>query len=1628
MNQWEQVYTSDLSVIGKDDVDFQAAIKNSFEPDELRARTANMAYFRAGGPKDITDDQMETTWPTLRQGIAKAHGYDQPVDTDVQLFSVIGQHYQKERAKTQERQKFAMQLHDAAAAGSDMPVSPDGGILSTSADMLHQWQEMQKSAKRMKPLVEELAGYGEAATPEERVAKGFRLSAGMTGDLAEQLAGYSPLDRAMFFKMAQKLVPADTTGGQPTVGKKLERGLIRSVSDILTASGVSELQRRSTELAKEGDFYVNADGEVASKEQAMVRSGLLYERSWKPATPEQVGAARSQVKMQTDAATLRAQIEQVFNQNVDPATLDNWVLDALAEAPAQAGYLAMGMIPVAGPLLMLESIRGQRTKEFLAQGIPMDQAVGMATTSAFIEAPMDWFSSKLLFGKTPGFLKMAGAKSVPLRVAANVGENLALQFGQEVAQDATPLVIQSVFNRLGVSEVPEVTAEQMKAYAQNLPATALTLLPLSLIGGGVASFREMDFAKQYLGNEMLLQAAGASPEAAANIARMSVEDPGKASAALMQAMPSFDPNAETAVAARAQVDSLVTADDEAYGAPLATANEPTTTVQRTMEGNVTRRAAIQSVENVLRVLGSQAPIRYGKMGPKGKNAAGYFLTKQNLVRIRQAEDVRTIAHEIGHAFEWIKFGGDMEGSQVLPSAALQELTTLGHNLYGNQIPAAGYVREGLAEFFMLQVSDPQKAEAMAPEFSKWLRQDIAQSPVLAQAMQTAQQNMTLWHRQGGVARVSGSIAKRKGAATRWSEKMVEDHRRFEDNWLDRFAVLREFGEKARRQNIQVPTSEDPYEVITARNMTADDTVRFMSEQGMVDFYHNRTGAKPLTDALKLVEGKTDEFMVYLYARRALRLWDDPAGGRDPGISREDAAEVVKEFDSPAFQEAARIVYAWNSGVLYYAAESSADFAKIVEKIREREKFVGDYIPLMRVFEDVRSASRAMGKGVKGRALVSRLKGSGRTIKNPFESMLAQAADIVGKAHMKHVFDLMLGLTERTADLGHLITKVSPDMMATHPNAREAYDQIAALVKKLGGSLDAGVLDLDNLNGEELTFFAPSMFQKVKDTPIIQFFRNGKLETHEVDERVYDALTTMGQIDADGAFQSFKGFLAATTRMARMGTTTLSAAFTLRNTLRDARTFLQQTSSSLNTAKLLNLYMGSLYDLAIDATRVGDASKWVQTYEALGVSMAQKLRMDSRPLEAAVDRITKDGNVVKRGLKSAWDYYIDILAVPESAARLAEVKAVAKELGWEPGMPMTAEVYTRLAKAAKQVTTDFTAAGKKAREANQYFMFFNAGIQGVRAGIRAAKENPARFALRGLMFTAASVALWLKNKDEEWWQQLDPSSKYRYTYIPIGGELLRVPRAFELDGLFMAMPEALLDTWYRKDPEAAARWAQQFIGSVTPFPNLPPAILEPVQQVANKDLSTGRPIISRGEELKPAEEQFGPYTSIAAQKLGEITGASPKRIDHAIRSFFGPVGGDLTKLIGTVTERDRDWEAADLPVAGTLFQRGGQYAALPQAVDKLYDELDRVRGIKYSEKQQESMEQRMHRLKLEDATRAIVAMRYIQQHLPKREERQAVEDQIIAIAKDAVDPEAQRGQFHAVRLQAEAYKKYLERTK
>ena len=703
-------------------------------------------------------------------------------------------------------------------------------------------------------------------------------------------------------------------------------------------------------------------------------------------------------------------------------------------------------------------------------------------------------------------------------------------------------------------------------------------------------------------------------------------------------------------------------------------------------------------------------------------------------------------------------------------------------------------------------------------------------------------------------------------------------------------------------------------------------------------------------------------------------------------------------------------------MLNYAAQASPTFAAVVNAVRKRDP--GAYIPLSREFEELDQRWRG---GAGTRSPVKRLRGSGRRIKDPIQALISNASIMVAQAHKRMVLDQIVRLA-RVPGIGEQIVEVPKSRVPGY------VASIGELIEVLEGRLGemeipalegASAAEQADLLGQSITFFLPAQAPRGSDAanPVVPIYAEGTVRWFEVPKGLYETLESV-DIYRMGKIADLT--LGASARMFRAGTTSLRPAFGLiTNPLRDVQTLYLNSQANAGAGRVFYEWLSAMGEVALWRT-TGKRTEWVDAFVRLGLEMSQPLGQDIQYTRRAARHLAEGRLVQTLDPRNWYDWFRDLVQTPEAAPRIAELRMVARDIGWEPGQPMTLDQSLQLMNAASQVTTDFKAAGRLARIVNQSVPFHNAAIQGPRAHVRAYGRKPSKFIARGLQMTAAALALWWMNRDEEWYEQMDSKEKYLYWHIPFDHpttgepELLRIPRAFEVGGIFAALPEFLADAAYRQDPELMTDWARSFIEAgrvpaidVVKIDGIPvpvfenPLFVTAAEQLANREFYFDRPIVPRGQEDVPAAEQFNTYTSRVATTLGDIFEASPRRIDHAIKGLFGPVGRDLIDVLGLGGGKKREGELGNLPVVGRLFQRGGALGTRPKVITEMYDSLEEAQRKQRSRRQEETQLERHLRLQLLDAQKAVSSLLYVRQYARTTEERRRLTKEAVEIAKAAV---------------------------
>lgn len=902
----------------------------------------------------------------------------------------------------------------------------------------------------------------------------------------------------------------------------------------------------------------------------------------------------------------------------------------------------------------------------------------------------------------------------------------------------------------------------------------------------------------------------------------------------------------------------------------------------------------------------ELPIRVGNT--RWGKRSGIFKVREEVARLREANDLGTMAHEIAHFIDKKSYQGKFRQWQ-------KELADLDYDQKKRR------TTEGFAEFVRHYLTTDE-AQTLAPRFYQhFVDEFLPKHPRFNEILSEAKGQITQWREQGAEARIISQIDfDGKKSTLNMQEKMGVWALRFKTAFTDQLAPLN-YAVRMITGGKKIEPRQDSYQVGLAVQKTAGAKARAWVMEGIRDFGLQSTG-KSLKEIVSPVAGDMKKALAYAYAKRAIELHDR---GINPGISLADAEYVVKKNQNPAFETFSRDVTEWMGHVMDYLVEAGGLSAEAAAKIRQSNTV---YIPLKRAFEEM--STPGAGKGYANLPTpIKRIKGSGRDIINPLESMIQQTEQIIAVADKARVARTLIELSEQHPGSGRWVEKVAPPAEA----ARAELESLRKQIEEAGGDLSNA--DMDAV----LTLFSQGKQYYGKDN-IVSIFRNGKREFFEVDPEIYRALLGLDKLTLPWFVDALFG---APARAVRLGATGIRAGFALiTNPIRDVQTYALQSDYNTNPARAWR----AIYR---EMRGGGESGK---LFRASGGEIAQPLGLDRKTLQNTVNEILADDAKSKalNAVKHPVEALRELMSFTEAGPRLAEFEAVMEkyrpqiEDALRSGDNVKAKelrenAAVEAANAAADVTVNFRRAGWLAQILNQFIPFFNPAIQGLTKAGRTMMLHPVRTGIRATaMLTAPTLALWMLNKDEEWYKNLPDWQRYGFWNFKIGDTIYRLPKPFEWGYLFAGIPEATANSIYQKDPEVFKGLGWEMGGAATP--DVVPALVKPMAEAYfNWDMFRSRPVVSRSQEDLLPQEQFTPYTSTVAKELGDILNVSPSKIDHLLSGYTGGLATDILRGLPTEIK-----EKSDMPIIGRLFVRASDVGFNGKNVQKFYDMYKELTSI------------------------------------------------------------------------------------
>lgn len=850
---------------------------------------------------------------------------------------------------------------------------------------------------------------------------------------------------------------------------------------------------------------------------------------------------------------------------------------------------------------------------------------------------------------------------------------------------------------------------------------------------------------------------------------------------------------------------------------------------------VTRQGIVDYVNRLF-----NATVRYGRTE---KGARGQFDTFSHVIRTQNFAEPRVIAHELGH------FLDERFHFSEAPEYA-GELLHLVDDRFGkggySDLDMSGRLAEGFAEFFHDYVTDRAQARRNAPGFYTYFEKKLHQDPKLTGATNKLTKVMYQWNHQGAVARVKGHISfASDSAGFQGLKNMLKDGTfgeagkkawsRLYTEAVDELHPLSDVvADVEKRIGRKLPFASNPFLNAWAARGWAGKAITLLQhgdpERGipaLKDIFHS-VGKKNLKD-----------FSAFLVALREKDIYDfnsklkkgEEGSALKATMNPIDAGMTIRELAKkhPEFVEAAKNLYRFQQHLIDELVKEGMLSAKAAADMRKRWPH---YVPFQRIVDGIDAPSVGGKKFVNVENTIQKFKGSSRDIVDPLESVISNTFRVVSAIERNKVGQSFVKLSKMKG-MGDLCEEVKGTPRAT-----------------------------------DSTFYV---------------WEGGKKKTYATSPELLDALKMTNKEGMSMLVKVLRvpaGFL-------RSGAT-LSPEFILRNPVRD------MISASLYSKHGFIPVWDTMRGISLYLKK----GKEYWDYMNSGAAQSAMVSLDRDYLHGQMRDLLK-----KKSVLSMCANPIEALRAfseaTEMATRLAEFDLAKKgytgvrnRLFGEERSPLS---NVEAGIEARDVTLDFGRHGKSTQSLNQTIAFFNAAIQGTDKMVREFKAHPGQITMKTFIgITVPSLVLWYLNKDDPRYQELPQWQKDIFWVIPGKDTLYKIPKPFELGILFGTVPERMMQYLYDKEKGRNGPGFKGLGGSIMDnlLPSaIPTGLLPAIEWISNWSFFMGRNIVPLSQSKLPDRQQYGPYTSYLARKVGNAFNLSPRKIDNTIQD----VGGNLAAL-------------------------------------------------------------------------------------------------------------------------------------
>jgi hypothetical protein len=925
----------------------------------------------------------------------------------------------------------------------------------------------------------------------------------------------------------------------------------------------------------------------------------------------------------------------------------------------------------------------------------------------------------------------------------------------------------------------------------------------------------------------------------------------------------------------------------------------------------------------------QVPIRTGLYRSLGKQWAGFFKVKQEAIRVWKLNGLPTIAHEVGHFLDKVlglNLGKPLgkrapKGLRLTPEqrAMQQELLAAGKRLYGSRRPTGGYAAEGVAEWFKFHLTDPARAAREFPLYSAEVGRRLDGQPYIRDTLLEARRLIEKIESQPNSAKVLAqmSIGKERSRPMT-AEGLVADT-------YDSLNSLRLYTQEMLKTNPNSP--HDAYQAAMLHAGWTAKADEFLLHRA-IDTRGKRVGPG-LKQVLEPVSKKLDDLRVLLAARHTI---EHLPKGKMTGLTFEEAKGALDELKGLShfgeLEKAAEGLYRWQDSLLKYLVDGHILKAEAAKTMRET---YFQYIPWYRLVEGNVSLPGS-GRFANIFSPIKRMKGGTQIAIDPLESMVRNAYTFVNRVESNKPILELYRLARDTEGAGRWIEIVPVQQEAQKVPIVDAIRQLyqAGLVEIPEPDFKTFLESLPADSAMQTVIaFRPSVMGSIRKG-LTMAMEHGRAKFMVVKpEELQRAILSIGKEDVPALVR----ILSMPARALRAGATWMNLAFTSVNFLRDQMTAFLQSDYGMVPFIDPARAMRAMYrnDPIFQEFRVSGASRGtLASFDRDYAGRALQQIAGGRRVGPLAGPLQRRINAIANRIRAVHpvDAVRLINEYVENSTRLAEYRRAREGVGRVRGaLTVTGrkapETVGRAARAAQEVTVNFSRVGNSMRAVNMISAFYNANLQAVIQTGRIARGHPSRTLARvAVGVTIPSAILYSLNHDDPEYKALPPWRKDLFWNAPLGsGERhgwVTIPKPHLYGLLGGSLLERGLEWFEKKDPSGFKDFSEKLLQAALPGQSgLPtPTIATAIGEWwANKSAWTGQATVPESRKEFPPEMQYRKTTGPTAKAIGKVgarMGLSlpPAKVEQFVRSTAGGVGTGALQIADIAGRKAGLYEPAE----------------------------------------------------------------------------------------------------------------------